>query len=265
MVYLISTSWSHRLEHCECTDHFSHREHREKIETENFKCIHSVPGGYTAGTLSMSLRCIYDVLSRKTGVCPQCEALPIRIAEAVLDSDEENRPTIRYETGDENSDAEAEVALAEAVFQRTGSRQAQRRLVRARASLPYHHHNPLPHRMALGSRESRFAREQSLVRRVDRHRSAQHRRGVRSTSHSQYVFQARSTGFYGTTSSSGDVFTRRPSGSFVGDLSVSGRSLEVSCRWSSGGGRFSGCEMESRDVGSFVGSGRGGDNGSPVV
>ena len=70
--YLIRTLGSHRPENCECTDHFTHQEHRKKIGSENFKCIHSVLGWYRAGTLSMYSRCIYDVLGRKTGVRPQC-------------------------------------------------------------------------------------------------------------------------------------------------------------------------------------------------
>jgi hypothetical protein len=51
--YLIRTPWSNRPENHECTDHFPHQEHRKKIRLENFKCFHSVLGGYRAGTLSM--------------------------------------------------------------------------------------------------------------------------------------------------------------------------------------------------------------------
>jgi hypothetical protein len=70
--YLIGTLWSNRPENHECTDHFPHQEHRKKICLENFKCFHSVLGGYRAGTLSMYSRCVYDVLGWKTGICPQC-------------------------------------------------------------------------------------------------------------------------------------------------------------------------------------------------
>jgi hypothetical protein len=70
--YLIGTSWSNRPENHECTDHFSHQEHRKKIRLENFKCFHSALGGYRAGTLSMYSQCVYDVLGWKTGVCSQC-------------------------------------------------------------------------------------------------------------------------------------------------------------------------------------------------
>jgi hypothetical protein len=84
------------------------------------------------------------------------EPIPICVAEAVLDSDQENCPPIGVETGDEGSEAEHELALAEAVFQRTGTMSARRALVRAQAQAP-HRSDPYPNCMALGTQSSRYA------------------------------------------------------------------------------------------------------------
>jgi hypothetical protein len=90
------------------------------------------------------------------------EPIPIRVAEAVLDLDQENRPPIGVETGDEGSEAEDGLALVEAIFQRTGTMSARRALVRAQARAP-HCSDPYPNRMALGTRSSRYARESIVV------------------------------------------------------------------------------------------------------
>ena len=55
MDYLIGTSQSHDLEHCECTDDSLCWEHCNQIGLENFECVCSVLGGFGVGTLSISL------------------------------------------------------------------------------------------------------------------------------------------------------------------------------------------------------------------
>ena len=53
------------------------------IDWENFECTHSVLSGNIVIKLSISLRCIYDVLSQGTGICPQLvgrgRALKLRV------------------------------------------------------------------------------------------------------------------------------------------------------------------------------------------
>jgi len=55
MVFLMGTSWSHDLEHCECTSHFLTQEHCRKTGWEHSEWTWDVPGGFLPGTLSMSL------------------------------------------------------------------------------------------------------------------------------------------------------------------------------------------------------------------
>jgi hypothetical protein len=79
--------------------------------------------------------------------------LPVAMANAVLESDEENRPPIDYETGSEADEAEDRLRDAERAYQEEVSEATTRELVRARRRVPFGRIDPYP-RMQLGTRES---------------------------------------------------------------------------------------------------------------
>jgi HPt (histidine-containing phosphotransfer) domain-containing protein len=62
--------------------------------------------------------------------------LPVAMANAVLESDEENRPPLDYETGSEADDADATLVAAEIAYRQEVSEDTTRQLVRARRRVP---------------------------------------------------------------------------------------------------------------------------------
>jgi hypothetical protein len=95
--------------------------------------------------------------------------LPIAMANAVLESDEENRPPLDYETGSEADEADATLVTAEIAYRQEVSEDTTRQLVRARRRVPLGRIDPYP-RIQLGTRESnrradRARREHLLARR----------------------------------------------------------------------------------------------------
>jgi hypothetical protein len=100
--------------------------------------------------------------------------LPVAMANTVLESDEENRPPVEYETGSEADEAEVTLMEAERAYKQEVSKDTTRQLVRARRRVPLGRINPYP-RMQLGTRESnrradRARREHLLARRRRRSR-----------------------------------------------------------------------------------------------
>jgi hypothetical protein len=75
------------------------------------------------------------------------------MANAVLESDEENRPPVDYETGSEADEAEAILVEAERAYKQEVSEDTTRQLVRACRRVPLGRIDPYP-RIQLGTRES---------------------------------------------------------------------------------------------------------------
>ena len=70
--YIMGTSQSHDLGHCECTDHSLGWGNCREIGWENSGCTWDVPGRYMLGTLSISLQCTCNIPAQDTTPCPQC-------------------------------------------------------------------------------------------------------------------------------------------------------------------------------------------------
>jgi hypothetical protein len=66
------------------------------------------------------------------------------MANAVLESDEENRPSLDYETGSEADEAEAILVEAERAYKQEVSEDTTRQLVRARRRVPLGRIDPYP-------------------------------------------------------------------------------------------------------------------------
>jgi hypothetical protein len=75
------------------------------------------------------------------------------MANAVLESDEENRPPMEYETGSEADEADNMLREAERAYREEVSEETTRELVRARRRVPLGRIDPYP-RMQLGTQES---------------------------------------------------------------------------------------------------------------